>query len=718
MQKVRPTSARRTARILIGVLVLSLLSSGCALSPVELEAQKPLAQRSTIVASDGSLLARLFRENRSLVALDEMAPHVIDAVLAAEDARFFQHGGFDLRSIVRAAAVNLSEGETQQGGSTITQQYVKNTYFEEPAKTFERKAREVRLAIEIERRYSKEQILEFYLNTVYFGSGAYGVKAAAEDFFGHGVGELTLAEAALLAAVIKSPAGYDPREHGRRAIERRNYVLDRMTELGKISVEQAAVAQISGLGVQDDPPPIDTEQPYFVEAVKRQVLADRRFGSSDAARTRSLWKGGLRIETTLEPDLQRMAEAAAKGVLGRPGDPEVALVSIRPSTGAVVAMVGGRDWSTSQVNLALGKAGGGSGRQPASAFKPIALAAALEAGKSLDDNYAAAPGIFPLADGSTWTVGNSEGTSGGFLSLREALIRSVNGVFARLALDIGGAAIAAQAQLMGVSADLSGHPSIALGAEEVSVLDMAASYATLANHGNAIEPSTIKSVTLPSGEVVVPQQKHQDNALSPGNAFLITKAMEQVIERGTGTAASIGRPAAAKTGTSNDYADAWFVGFTPQLVTAVWVGYPQGRIPMTNVHGIRVFGGTFPALIWRNFMLAAHQGLPVERFKLPDSAYVTIEIDPVSGLRSAPWCPGEKRRILRELVPLEFCPPPPPPEPTPFPTPTPSPSPSRSADEKKADGKDGPKDQPSPSPSGKDDDEPSPKPSTSPKGDG
>ncbi|MGI8407053.1 MAG: transglycosylase domain-containing protein, partial [Actinomycetota bacterium] len=232
-------SRRRVFRPLSLALAAFLFTSSCALSPVELEAQKPLALRSTIVASDGTLLARLFRENRSLVALDDMPDHLIDAVLAAEDARFFEHAGFDLRSIVRAAVVNASNGQVQQGGSTITQQYVKNTFFEDPTRTFERKARELRLSIEVERRYTKQEILESYLNTVYFGSGAYGVKAASEDLFGHGVGEITLAQAALLAAVIKAPATYDPRDHPRRAVASRGYVLGRMDELGTIPAPHA-----------------------------------------------------------------------------------------------------------------------------------------------------------------------------------------------------------------------------------------------------------------------------------------------------------------------------------------------------------------------------------------------------------------------------------------------------------------------------------------------
>jgi penicillin-binding protein 1A len=686
-------------------MALALAGSACSLTPIDLESERRLPLRSTIVAADGTLLARLFKENRAYISLEEMPPTLTDAVLAAEDARFFEHEGYDLKSIVRAAVVNLREGEVQQGGSTITQQYVKNTYFRHPGKTIERKAKELRLSIEVERRYSKEEILERYLNTVYLGAGAYGVKAAAENLFGHGVGTLSLAESALLAAVIKAPALYDPRDHPKRARERRDYVVDRMEELALIDPVAAESARREPLGVVPQPEPFGTRQPYFVEAVKRQVLTDKRFGPTEVDRARELYRGGMRITSTIDLELQAMAERAVRNVLDEPGDPAAALIAIEPSTGHVVAMVGGRNWSESQVNLALGRAGGGSGRQPGSSFKPIALAAAMEQGITLDQRYEAGPGFFTFEDGSSWSPRNSEGTASGSLPLDEALVRSVNGVYARLALDIGGGQIATQAELMGVKAKLSAFPSIALGSEEVSVLDMAAAYATIANHGTAIEPTTVESVNLDNGAAIEPDQKVVPSALSPTNAFLLTKAMEQVIIRGTGRAASIGRPAAGKTGTTNDYADAWFVGFTPQLVTAVWVGYPEGRRPMTNVHGLRVAGGTFPAIIWRNFMLAAHQGLPVKRFRLPASEYVYVEIDPVTGLRAAPWCPGEKVRMLRQLVPLEFCPPPV------FETPTPiDASPTPSPDKKKG------KDEPSPSPSPSPKDKPSPTASPSPRG--
>jgi penicillin-binding protein 1A len=567
-----------------------------------------------------------------------------------------------------------------QGGSTITQQYVKNVYFRDPPRTLRRKARELRIAIEIEKLYSKKEILERYLNTVYLGDGAYGVVAGAETFFGRRLKTLTLPQSALLAAVVKSPSFYNPRVHARHARVRRNYIIDRMATLGDISAARGARAKRTSLGVIPKPPRIATRQPYFVEAVKREILEQKRLGASPDDRERALFKGGLEIETTLEPRLQRYAQRATAGILNQPGDPEAALVAIRPQTGAIVAMVGGRNWRASQVNLALGTEGGGSGRQPGSSFKPIALATALESGIPLDATYQSSPARFPLPSGEVWSVGNAEGGSHGLMSLEDALVHSVNGVYARLSLQIGGSQIATEAHLMGVESRLSGHPSIVLGTEEVSVLDMAAAYATLANYGTSVQPTTIKQITLPTGERILPQQRVIETALSPGNAWLITRALQEVIASGTGTAAAIGRPAAGKTGTTNDYADAWFVGYTPQLVTAVWVGYPSGRVPMTSVHGIRVYGGTVPARIWQAFMARAHAGRPVENFEIPRSEVISVQIDPTTGLLAAPWCKGKRRRMLRQLAPTEYCP-----EPAPEPTPTPSPLVSPSSDGKKDD---------------------------------
>ncbi|HYP24154.1 MAG TPA: PBP1A family penicillin-binding protein [Actinomycetota bacterium] len=664
----------RALRIAALGTVVALVAGGCSLRPVDLDEQKPLALRSTFRAADGSVLARFFKENRKLVELDDLPRSLIDAVVAAEDARFFEHPGFDVRAIARAALVNLAEGETVQGGSTITQQYVKNTFFRKPAKTLERKAKELRLAIEVEKRYDKREILELYLNTVYFGRGAYGVATASESYFGHGVRDLTLSESALLAAVIRAPSRYDPREHPRRALGRRDYVLDRMETLGKVTPRRAAAARRRPLGVVPVSAPPEARYPYFVEAGRQELLADSRLGRSDDERARAIYEGGLVVKTTLDPQMQAAAERAVADVLDQPGDPSAALVAIRPSTGRVVAMVGGRDWSQSQVNLALGRKGGGSGRQPGSAFKPIAAAAALEAGIPFDAMYESSSASFTFDDGSTWSPTNSEGGGRGLMPLREALVHSVNGVYARLAMQLGPAAIVSQAKRMGVRSKLPVYPSIVLGTAQVSVLDMAAAYATLANGGTMIEPTTIESVETPDGGMLRPDQDVDLGALSPGTAYLVSRALEDVIRRGTGELADIGRPAAGKTGTTNDYVDAWFVGYTPDLVAAVWVGYPEGAIPMYDVHGIRVMGGTFPALIWRQFMGAALAGEPPKPFRIPRAELVTVEIDPKSGLLATDWCPGKPKTMLRQLAPTQTCP---------VPTPAPVPSPSLSPDAEK-----------------------------------
>lgn len=674
------------------VVVALLLTPSCSLEPIDLEAKKPLSLRTTVVAADGTPLALIYKPagNRVLVPLRRVPQHLRDAVLAAEDARFFEHSGYDLGSIARAALVNLREGRVVQGGSTITQQYVKNTYFRKPGRTLERKARELRIAIELERRYSKRQILGLYLNTVYMGQGAYGIRAAAETFFRRAVPRLTLEQSALLAAVIKAPAIYDPRDHPARARVRRDYVIDRMVALDMIEAAAGRRAKDAPLGISPRPPRLSTKQPYFVEAVKREILDDERVGATDSQRANELYRGGLEIRTTLKPRIQKAAEEAVRSVLDRTGDPEAALVAIEPSTGRIVAMVGGRDWERSQVNLALGTAGGGSGRQPGSAMKPIVAAAALESGYSIDTKYETSGAVFDLPDGTTWPVNNAEGGGRGRLSIYEALVGSVNGVFARLSLDLGPETIANQANLMGVTARLPIYPSIALGASEVSVLDMATAYATLANKGTYIEPTTIQEIRTNEGDVIRPDQDKIPGVVSEGSLYLLTEAMQDVITRGTGRGAFIGRPAAGKTGTTDDYADAWFVGFTPDLVAAVWVGHPEGRISMTNVHGVTAYGGTFPASIWRSFMLRALAGVPPHDFDLSSEDIVTVKIDPESGLLAAKWCGGEKRRVLRQFVPTVTCVPPVPGAGVA----TASPSPSPSADKEK------PPPEPEPTPAG------------------
>lgn len=651
-----------------------LVGTACIRPPeVEEPETAPLPRRSRILASNGSVLATLFIENREPIGLSEISPTLRRAVLAIEDARFYAHRGYDAKAVVRAALANQRAGRTVQGGSTITEQYVKNLYFPDGRpRSLRQKVVEAELAWKLEQRRSKDQIFEAYLNTVYLGNGAYGVKAAAEQYFGREASSLTLSEAALLAGLIRSPERDNPRRSPEQALERRNRVIDRMAALRMIGPEESAATRSAPLGLVA-PPVGDVVEPHVVEYVKRAVLADPAFGHDETDRARFLFQSGADIRTTIDLGLQRLARRAVDSVLGRPGDPEAALVALDPRTGHVLAMIGGRDFAASQVNLALGADGGGSGRQPGSAFKPFVLAAAFERGIRPNATYSSSPPVIRVSRTEVWRPENAEGRGYGPLNLTDATVHSVNAVFARLGMDVGPARVAGMARRMGITPTLTPHPSVSLGSEEVSPLDMASAYATLANYGVHLGPTPILRAELPRGRQVTPGTL-VSRAMDPGTAWLVTDILRGVIERGTGTRAQLDRPAAGKTGTSQTYADAWFVGYTPDLVTAVWVGYPQGRVPMRSVHGIRVFGGTFPAMIWRMFMQDALAGRPPLPLDPPASDMVEIAIDPATGLLAGPYCAGSQIvLVLRQLAPTGTCSPPPAP-PAPLPADTPSPS--------------------------------------------
>lgn len=691
------------SRASITLLALAVLLGGCVRPPnVQEPRPHPLAQRSRILASDGSELATLFTENRETVSLKDIPRVMQEAVVATEDQRFWSHKGFDAKAITRAAIRNAATGAVVQGGSTITQQYVKNIYFPvNRPRTLQQKVIEAQLALKLEKEHSKQEILERYLNTVYFGDGAYGVKAAAEQFFRKHVSQLDLQQAALLAGLIQAPESYQPRRVPEVATRRRNHVLDRMSILGMISQNEAESTKAMPLGITD-PPLRSVREPFLVEFVKQSIISNPAFGQDEADRANLLFQGGVDVHTSFDPKLQDIARRSIARVFGRPDDPEVALVALDPQTGKIVAMVGGRDFATSQVNLALGKAGGGSGRQAGSAFKPFVLAAAFEDGKRANSVYSSSGVCIRRRGHPAYCPRNSEGGGGGPMTLESATINSVNTVFVRLGADIGNARVAGMAKRMGITHRLLSEPSLPLGSMEVSPLDMASAFGTIANYGTHIPPSPLLRVDLPEGGDIQPKPPIR-RALDPGAAWLVTDVLRKVIERGTGTRAQIGRPAAGKTGTSQNYADAWFVGYTPELVTAVWVGYPQGQLPMNNVRGIRVFGGTFPAMIWRLFMEEALADSPILDFELPQSDMITIHIDPSTGLLAGPHCAGSQEvKMLRQLAPTQTCPAPPPaPAPvtssvtsTTTDTATPSPSPETS---------------PSPSPA-----EPAPSPSPSP----
>jgi penicillin-binding protein 1A len=603
----------------LGLIALLLVaSSACSYTPPRDQlAPPPLAESTLIYDARGRLITRLeAEENRENVRLVELPQHLLDAVVAIEDDRFWEHNGVDVKAILRAAVTNTQEGEVAQGGSTITQQYVKNALLGDE-KTINRKVKEALLAVQLERTSTKERILELYLNTIYFGNGAYGVQAAAQEYFGKSASDIDLAQAALLAGLIQRPSQTDPYDAPELALERRNVVLGRMAELGYIEPDVADFAERGDLLVESKPAQERYAAAHFVEQVKRFVLDDPQFGETAAERRQLLFGGGLRIHTTLDLDAQYLAEAAVGQVRPPLPGPDAALVSMVPSTGYVRALVGGRDFFDGGERAKLDLTTGGPGRPAGSSFKPLVLAAALENGVTLDRIYPA-PGhlTIPLPTGD-WDVENYEGTAGGAASLFDATVRSYNTVYAQLIMDVGPEVAMETARAMGVASPLQPFPSAVLGTNDVHPIDMATAYGTLANRGVRVDPVFVTQITRVDGSVVYEHQHRQTRAISEQTADEVNAVLQQAVARGTGTRARLGnRPVAGKTGTGQEWRDAWFVGFTPDVVTAVWMGFPQeGQISMKPpATPIRVTGGSWPATIWHAFSAPLLADMPATAF--------------------------------------------------------------------------------------------------------
>ncbi|MGH2724734.1 MAG: transglycosylase domain-containing protein [Actinomycetota bacterium] len=643
-----------TSRFVVLVLAMLVIASALVLTaPFPYEAPVP-PQTAFFYDRDGRLIAQVRPgEDRVVVPLRRIPQDVREAVIAAEDERFYRHPGVDVLAIGRAAWKDLTGGRFQ-GGSTITQQLVRFSSDPElehgvqgyvgTERTLGRKLQEAITAVRLERRLSKDEILEQYLNLIYFGEGAYGVEAAARTYFGTHVWNLTLAEAAMLAGLPAGPSSFNPRTHHDRARARRDWVLGRMANLGMITEARAARAAAAPLEVLPPKPPV-TKAAYFVDYVTRDLR--QRYGDD------LLYRGGIRVDTTLDMGLQRAAEDSIAGVLDEPGDPSASLVAIDVRTGGILAMVGGRNFKRSEVNLATGQ--GGSGRQAGSAFKPFVLATALEEGISQYRVYPA-PGSTTIGD---WSVSNYSGGSYGSLSVRSATINSVNTVYAQLIMDVGPADVVRQAHRMGIHSFLHADGPLTLGTSEVTPLEMTAGYATLAAGGIARPPTGVARLVTGDGEVVEELDAGGKRAVSEDTADLVTDILQDAVAYGTGRAAAIpGTAVAGKTGTAEEHADAWFCGYTTRVATCVWVGYPEGRVPMTNVHGISVTGGSLPAAIWRAFMLHAPVG---GTFDEPSGAGGV----PSSG-SSVPTATDEGADDPVTEEPAE----PPPAEPSPSPTPT------------------------------------------------
>jgi penicillin-binding protein 1A len=555
---------------------------------------------SVVFAADGSRLGYIQSDTIRHPVESGKIPNVLRfATVAIEDEHFYEHGGVDPGAIGRALWADVKAGSAVQGGSTITQQLVRNLYIAHPQDNLERKIQEAKLATQYEDEYTKDQILTKYLNTASYGTTdgrtAVGVQAAAETYFDKGVAKLELPEAALIAGLPQAPSQYNPFLNPKAALQRRNQVLLAMVEQGYIPREDYERASQQDLGLNRGHKYETIREPYFFDYVQQQLI--------DKYGVNTVRNGGLKVFTTIDPALQAAANRAIAAHWSDPGGPASGLVSIDPSNGHILAMASSSSFSTSQFNLAAD-----AHRQPGSSFKPYVLAAALRQGMNPDRTYYSgkSPATLTLDDQTTWTVNNAEGDGGGTMSVRDATVHSVNVVYAQLDLDVGPENVRKTAYEMGITTRLDAFPAEGIGGLRLGVtpLEQANAYATFANGGVHHPATAIGKVVFPDGDTDVPGEEAGSRVFSDGIAYEATDILKGVISSGTGTAANIGCPAAGKTGTTDDYTDAWFVGYTPRLSTAVWVGYPNARTSM----GSGAFGGTYAAPVWHDYMTVAKGG--------------------------------------------------------------------------------------------------------------
>jgi penicillin-binding protein 1A len=623
----------RTLLIVAGILSL-LLGAGAAVgalwaftilprtlpSVTALETFQPLIG-TKIYDDNDELITELHVERRIFVPLAHIPQALRDAVIATEDKRFYYHWGVDPIGIARATVQNYRRGRVVEGGSTITQQLTK-VLFLTPDKSMERKLKEAVLALELERRYTKDRILEMYLNQVYFGHGAYGVEAAARTYYGKSVAELNVREAALLAGLPRAPTTYSPFEHSEAAKRRREVVLRRLVEYGALKDAEATRLTRADLGLIP-PERRRTTGQYFLDYVQQTLEA--KYGAD------LVFKGGLNVYTTLSPTMQLAAEQSLRDGLkalegrtgkGRPGEhPEGAIVTVEPHTGYVRAMVGGYDFFRSEFNRAVQ-----ARRQPGSVFKPFIYIAALESGLTPATRVDDAPVSYAVgANGQVWKPENYDRKFRGSTTLQQALEESVNVVTVKVQERVGLNRTIQVARRFGISSPLDVNLSLALGTSDMTLIELTSAYGALANQGQWLPPTTIRYVTDPQGKLLEESLPEPREAVSPETAFVITHMLRGVVERGTGQAAkALGRPVAAKTGTTNDYSNAWFIGYTPRLATGVWVGYDRPRSLGKDETGSRV-----AVPIWTGFMTRVLGDSPKEDFSMPDRVVlVPVDLDP------------------------------------------------------------------------------------------
>ncbi len=656
----RRVRKRRLAALLAVLFVLAGLAFSFGLVRAvasEIPSLDPAAERSdvdtVVYASNGRSVLAVLRgdESRVLVETEDIAPIMRQAIVSTEDQRFFDHDGIDLRGVARALWADIRNQGFVEGGSTITQQFVKNAYIRNE-RTIARKVREAALAWQLEQRWSKDRILTAYLNTIYFGNGAYGIQQAARTYFKKSARDLELHEAALLAGIPADPARYDPVANPENATLRRKYVLNVMLEQGKITRRAHRRAAEAPLPKEEDVRLPDNAGPaqYFVNYVKDQLVA--KYGAG------RVFGGGLKVQTTIDLKLQQHARRAIERVLRNPNGPAAALVAIDLKTGAVRAMFGGRNFRESQFNLAAQ-----ARRQPGSAFKPIVLATAMAQGISPLTELESKKVSIDAGD-RVWTVTNYDHTYLGRVSLARALVSSDNTVYAQLTDLVGPKAIVKTAHDLGIRSPLDAYFSIGLGSVAVNPLEMARAYATIGNGGRRVDgsllgdkPRVVESVERIRTSRVEDNLPTPTEVTEPGEAELLTSLLEDVVSSGTGVRAAVpGVDVAGKTGTTDNYGDAWFVGFTPEIAVAVWVGYPNELTPMrTEFQGEPVTGGTLPALIWKEFVTRYQR----DREKQETAEDVSFESGPYLGavpmwvvrrnsgwLRDNQYCRGAKLMVF------------------------------------------------------------------------
>ncbi|HEX3807911.1 MAG TPA: PBP1A family penicillin-binding protein [Gaiellaceae bacterium] len=609
----------------LSVFTFGLLTAVAAKIPQLDPAKQKQTQANTYVyAANGKTVLAILRgsQARIVVPSSQISPWMKHAIVAIEDKRFYEHRGVDLRGMARAVWADVTHHGEVQGGSTITQQFVKQAYLTS-RKTIGRKLVEAALAWQLEQQKSKDWILTAYLNTVYFGNGAYGVEQASKIYFHHDAATMKPAEAALLAAIPEDPSLWDPVAHPQLAKERRNLVIRQLYAQGYLTKSQfvnSLVYPMPNPSKVSLPSTEGVAAPYFANYVKDQLV--NTLGTSTA------FGGGLKVTTTLDMNLQKMAREAIASVLPPNGvNPSVALVAIdtQHDPGAVLAMVGGANYHKNQFNLATQ-----GERQPGSAFKPFVLATALKENISPSSVLTSSKQVTINAGGRLWVVNNYEGEALGPIDLSKAIAVSDNSVFSQLTAIVGPQQVADTAKQLGILTPLQGYFAIGLGAEPATPLDMARAYTAFADGGKRIDGSIFGNQarvveSISAGKTAETNAPVPRQVLTPTQSEIIDQMLQGVVQGGTGTAAALpGREVAGKTGTTENYGDAWFVGFTPQLVAAVWVGYPDKLVPMTyQFHGQPVAGGTYPALVWKAFMTKALAYLKAEPENFPAPPYLS-----------------------------------------------------------------------------------------------